>query len=52
MYFRSYRLEKMRLDRSLKSDVSQYPSTNNMLKSLKHVSNHDGGTFMIPIDHR
>ena len=52
MYFRSYRLEKMRLDKSLKSALSQYPSTSNMVKSIKHVSNHHGGTFIILIDHR
>ena len=52
MYFRSYRHENMHLDKSLKSAVSQYPSTSNMVKSLKHVSNHDGGTFIILIDHQ
>ena len=52
MYFRSYGLAKRRLDKSLKSAVSQYPSTSNMVKLLKHVSSHGGGTFMIPIDHR
>ena len=51
MYFPSYRLEKMRLDKSLKSPVSQYPSTSDMVKSLKHVSNHHNATFIILIDH-
>ena len=51
MYFRSYGLAKRRLDKSLKSAVSQYPSTSNMIKFLKHVSNHDGSTLMVPIDH-
>ena len=51
MYFRSYRLRKVQLDEYLKSAVSQYPLTSNMVKALKHISNHHGGTFIILIDH-
>ena len=47
MYFRSYTLGKMRLDKYLKSVVSQYPWTSNMVKALKHISNHHGSTFII-----
>ena len=50
MYFRSYGLAKRSLDKYLKSAVSQYPSTSNMVKALKHISNHHGGTFIILID--
>ena len=50
MYFRSY--GKRHLDKYLKSAVSQYPSASNMVKALKHISNHHGGTFIILIDHR
>ena len=52
MYFRSYRLDKTRLDKYLNSVVSQYPSTNNMVNVLKHISNYKGGTFIILTDHR
>ena len=52
MYFRNYGLAKRRLDKYLKSAVSQYPSTSNMVKALKHLSNYHGGTFIIFIDHR
>ena len=51
MYFRSYGLGKRRLDQYLKSAVSQYPLTSNMVKALKHILNHHGGTFIILIDH-
>ena len=47
MYFRSYGLTKRRLDKYGNSAVSQYPSTSNMVKALKCISNHHGGTFMI-----
>ena len=47
MYFRSYGLGKMRLGKYLKSVASQYPSTSNMVRTLKHISNHHGGTFVI-----
>ena len=52
MYFRSYGLGKRRLDEYLKSAVSQYPSTSNMVKALKHISNHHGGSVITLIDHR
>ena len=51
MYFRNYVLAKRRLDKYLKSVISQYPSTSNMLNVLKHVSNHHGGIFTMVIDH-
>ena len=51
MYFRSYAVAKRPLDKYLKSAVSQYPSTSNMLTALKHISNHRGGTFIIVIYH-
>ena len=50
MYFRYYGLAKRRLDKHLKSLVSQYPSTSNKVKALKHISNHHGGIFLILID--
>ena len=52
MYFRSYGLAKRPLDKYLKSAVSQYPSTSNMVNAIKHISNHHGGTFVILIDHQ
>ena len=52
MYFRSYGLANRPLDKDLKSAVSQYPSTNNMVKALKHISNHHEGTFVILIYHQ
>ena len=51
MYFPNYGVAKRRLDKYLKSAVSQYPSTSNMVKTLKHNSNNHGGTFIILIDH-
>ena len=42
MYFRNYELAKTRLDKYLKSAVSQYPSTTNMVNALKHCSNYRG----------
>ena len=47
MYFRSYGLRKTWLDKCLKSAVSQYPSTSNMLNGSKYCSNLNGGTFFI-----
>ena len=47
MYFRNYRFAKWCLDKYLKGAVSKYPSTSNMVKALKHISNHHGGTFII-----
>ena len=52
MYFRSYGLAKRRLDKYLKSVVSEYHSTSNMLTALKHISNHHGGIVIILIDHQ
>ena len=52
MYFRSYGLTKRRLDKYLKSAVSQYTSTSNMVKALKQISNHQGDTFINFFDHR
>ena len=52
MYFRYYGLAKRRLDKYLKSTVSQYPSPSNMVNDLKDCSNDHGGTFIILIDHR
>ena len=50
MYFRNYVLGKRGLDKYLKSDVSQCPSTSNMVKVLKHILKDKGRTFMILID--
>ena len=44
MYCMYYRLIKSRLDKYLKSAVSQYPSTSNMVNAFKHISNHKGRT--------
>ena len=52
MYFRDYGLGKRRLDRYLKSAASQYTSTSNIVKALKHISNYRGGILIILIDHR
>ena len=52
MYFRNYGLAKRRLDKYLNSANSKYPSTSNMVKSLKRLSKYHGGTFIIVIDHR
>ena len=52
MAFRSYGLENRRLDMYIKSAVSQYPSTSDTVKTLKHISNHHDGTLIIVIDHR
>ena len=52
MYFRNYGLPKTRLDKYQKSAVSQYPSTSNMVKALKHISNYHSSTFIILIDPR
>ena len=42
MHFRNYELAKTWLDKFLKSAVSQYPSTTNMVNALKHCSNYHG----------
>ena len=50
MYFRNYGVAKKVLDKYLKSVVWQYPSTSNMVKALKYISNHHGVIFIILID--
>ena len=52
MYFQNYGLGKRGLDTYQKSANSKYPSTSNMVKALKRLSNYHGGTFIILIDHR
>ena len=37
MYFRNYGLTKTRLDKYLKSAVSHYPSTSNIVNALKNT---------------
>ena len=37
MYFQNYELAKRLLGKYLKSVVSQYPLTNNMVKALKDI---------------
>ena len=51
MHFRNYRVPKTRLDKYLKSAVSQYPSKSNMVNVLRHFSNVHDGTSTIPLDH-
>ena len=51
MYFRNYGLPKKQLDKYLKSAVSQYPLTSNVVNKLEHCSNMQGGTFTKFIDH-
>ena len=50
MYFRNYGLAKKGLEKYLKSAVSQYRSTSNMVNGAKHPSKYHGGTFIILID--
>ena len=52
MYFRSYRLEKRLIDKYLKIGLSQCTCKRNMVKALKHISDHHSGSFMILMDHR
>ena len=52
MYFRNYGLAKRRLDKYLKSAVSQYPSPSNKVRTPKQISKHHGGTFIILVDIR
>ena len=47
MYFWNYRLKKTWLDHSLKSAVSEHPSTVNMLKDIKHLRNLNESTLII-----
>ena len=42
MYFQSYVVGKRCLYKYIKSAVSQYLWTSNIIKSLKHVLNHHG----------
>ena len=51
MYFRNCGLWKTWLDQCLKSVVSEYPSTSNMVNAPKHCSNLNDGTFSIFIEH-
>ena len=51
MYFRNYRLSNTWLDHSLKSAVSEYPSTVNKLKGLKHLWNLNERTFITFFHH-
>ena len=51
MYFRNYGLRKTWLNKSLKSPLSNDPSTNKRLKRTKHSLNLNGTTFTIFIDH-
>ena len=52
MSFLNYGLATRSLDKYLKSGVSQYPSTSNIVKAPKHISHHHGGRFMMLIYHR
>ena len=47
MYFRNYGQANRLLHKYLKNFVSQYPSTSNMVKALKQISNYYSGTFII-----
>ena len=47
MYFQNYGLPKARSDKSLKSAVSQYPTTRNMVNAPKHCANLNEGSFTI-----
>ena len=51
MYFRNYGFRKTRSDKCLKSAVSQYPSTSNMVNVPKHCSNLNDGSFTIFINY-
>ena len=50
MYFPNYGLRKRWLDKCLKSDVSEDPSTSNMEDGPKHCSNVQDGAFTIFIN--
>ena len=45
MYLQNYRLSKIWLDNSVKSAVSEHPSTVNMVKGPKHLRDLYGSTF-------
>ena len=51
MYFRNYRLRKILLDKCLKSPISEYRLTPNMLKSLKYCLNLHHASFIIFLYH-
>ena len=51
MYFWNYRLSKAWLDHSLKSVVSEHPSTVNTLNGPKHLRNVYESTFVISFHH-
>ena len=50
MYFLSYGLRKMWLDKFLKSPFSEDPLISNMVNGLKHCLNLNDGTFTGFID--
>ena len=50
MYFRNYRLQKRWFDKCLKSLVSEYPWTSNMVNVLKQCFNLNDSTLTIFID--
>ena len=51
MDFRNCSLQETWLEKSLKSPVSEDPSTGNMVNVPKHCSNLNDSTFSIFIDH-
>ena len=51
MYLRNYGLRKKRLDKCLKSHVSEDPSTSNTEEGPEHCSNVQDRTFTIFINH-
>ena len=51
MYFRNYGLRKTGLDKSLKSPVSEDPSTGNMVNGQKQCCNLNDSTFTTFIYH-
>ena len=51
MYFRIYLLEKIWLDKRLKSRVSENPSADHMANGSKHCCNLNGSAFIIFINH-
>ena len=51
MYFLTYGLRKMWLDKCLTVPVSEDPSTSNIVNGPKHCCNLNDSTFIIFIDH-
>ena len=51
MYFPNYRLSNAWVDHSIKSAVSEHPSTVNMLNGTKHYRNLYESTFTIFFHH-